>query len=425
MTYANNTKKTSSQKSSTTQQKKRSSSSKTPTTTKNKTSEEIKDLKNKQQSVKQNVKQIDKSLTETRQTTRKSMKQLELLNRDIQKRSQVIANQGKEIKNLEEKISDMNQDLGYMLTEYNYMKQKYVELIYHAYVKQNNRSRLLFILSASSFQEAYRRFDYLNKFASMRREQAEELDKSRVNLDKKKQDIELAKSESEKLLKDHENEKLQLLEEKEKQNQVVTSLKQQEIELKKELQEQQKIAEQLNDKIQELIVKQAKEAAEREKRKQATKSKTKGGYAMTKTETIVSGGFEKKQGTLAWPVNGTITGHFGKQVHPFLKNVTTDNKGIYITAEKGSIAKSVYNGIVTQKFSIPGNNSAVIVRHGNFLSVYANLTTIYVNVGDNVNTGDKIGKIFEDSDDKDRATLFFQIWKEKSLLNPEKWLKKK
>ncbi|HOI27285.1 MAG TPA: peptidoglycan DD-metalloendopeptidase family protein [Paludibacteraceae bacterium] len=416
--YANPSKKST----QTTQRKTTKTSQKS---SKSKTTEEINNLKNKQQTVKQNVKEIDKSLTENRQSTKISLKQLERLNHDIKNRSQVIENQGKEIKNLEGKITDMNQDLDYMLAEYNYMKRKYVELIYHAYVKQNNRNRLLFILSASSFQEAYRRFDYLNKFASMRRQQAESLEQSRVNLDKKKQDIEQAKLESEKLLKNHENEKKELLVQKEKQNQVVTSLQEREKELKKELKEQQRLSEELNGKIQDLIAKQAKESAERAKKKQATKAKTKGGYAMTKTETIVSGGFEKKQGNLAWPVNGMITGRFGRQVHPVLKHVTTDNKGIYITAVSGSDAKAVYDGIVTQRFSVPGSNNAIIVRHGNFLSVYANLTKIYINVGDKVNTGDKIGKIFEDPDDKYRATLFFQIWKEKDLQNPEKWLRTK
>ena len=353
------------------------------------------------------------------------MKQLEQINYDIKRRTTLMENQGREIMALDNQISEMKRDLGTMQNEYEYMKEKYIELIYHAYVKQKSQDKLLFVLSAQSFHEAYMRFNYINKFAALRRERAEAIERSRVELDLQKQEIEAAKLQSEKLLKNQESEHKQLLVEKQKQNDMVESLKKQEKKLLKELQEQQRQSEQLNKRIQDLIAKQAKEATEREKKKQATKSTTKGGYAMTKTEKIVSGGFEKKQGLLPWPANGRITGHFGKQQHPILKHVTTDNKGIYISSPKGSEASLVHDGVVTQCFAVPGNNNAIIVRHGNFLTVYANLTKVYVKTGDNVKTGQKLGKIFEDPDDKYRATLFFQIWKEKDLQNPEKWLKKR
>lgn len=403
-------------------QKKTQQAAKTKT---NKTSETLKDLKNKQSSINKNVKKIDQSLAETRQSTRQSMKQLEQINSDIKRRTILMENQGKEITALDTRITEMNESLVTMQNEYEYMKEKYVELIYHAYVKQKTQDKLLFVLSAQSFHEAYMRFNYINKFATLRREQAEFIERTRVELDLQKQEIEAVKLQSERLLKDQESEHRQLLVEKQKQNDMVESLKKQEKILLKELQEQQRQSEQLNKRIQDLIAKQAKEASEREKRKQATKPTTKGGYAMTKTEKIVSGGFEKRVGLLPWPVNGHIVGHFGKQQHPILKHVTTDNKGIYISSPKGSEASLVYDGVVTQCFAVPGNNNAIIVRHGNYLTVYANLTKVYVKVGDNVKSGHKLGKIFEDPDDKYRATLFFQIWKEKDLQNPEKWLKKR
>lgn len=390
-----------------------------------KTTETLKDLKNKQSSINKNVKKIDRTLAETRQSTRQSMKQLEQINSDIKRRHALIENQGREIMMLDNRINEMNRDLGNMQSEYEYMKEKYIELIYHAYVKQKAQDKLLFVLSASSFHEAYMRFNYINKFASLRLERAEAIERSRVALDNQRQEVELAKWQSQKLLESQESEQKQLLVQKQKQNDMVASLKKQERELTKDLQEQQRQSDQLNRRIQDLIAKQAKEAAEREKRKQATKSSTKGGYAMTKAEKSVSGGFEKKLGRLPWPANGNITGHFGKQQHPILKHVTTDNKGIYISSPRGTEASSVYDGVVTQCFSVPGNNNAVIVRHGNFLTVYANLTKVYVKVGSSIKSGQKLGKIFEDADNRHRTTLFFQIWKEKDLQNPEKWLMKK
>jgi septal ring factor EnvC (AmiA/AmiB activator) len=396
----------------------------TPTTKKTpQKPESISTLKDKQSKVKDEMKKIDESLSKTQLSTKQSLKQLEVLNSDITKRKTVIAQQNKEIAALDRQIAIMSEEVRKMEREYNLMKQKYVDLIYHAYLKNNSRSRLLFIMSASSFQESYRRFHYLQQFAAFRKQQAEEIEASRIKLLAKEEELRKIKSLSEIRLEQREKEKEQLLVEKGKQDDLVTSLQKKEKELKKALQEQQKIAEQLNKKIEELIAKEAREAEKRRQAEQA-QAATKGGYAMTQEEKVVSTGFEKAKGTLPWPLKGKITGRFGTQPHPALKHIMTNNKGIYITASKGAEATAAYDGTVTQCFSIPGSNNAVIVRHGNYLTVYANLTKIHVSVGDNVTRGSKIGKIYEDTEDEGSTTLLFQIWKEKDLLNPEEWIQK-
>ncbi len=387
------------------------------------TKKEINELKNRQTKVKSEMKKIDESISQTQLTTKQTLQEIERLNNDIQKRNNLIAKQNQRIVKLERKISSMEEDISKKEVEYSLMKQKYVDLVYHAYLKNNSYSRLLFIMSASSFQESYRRFNYLQQFAALRKQQAEEIETSRIDLTVKKEQLNETKRLSEELLIQRQREQAQLLVEKERQDSLVVSLKKREKELKTELENQQKIAEQLNKKIQELIIKEAEEAAKREKRKQA-QAATKGGYAMTKEEKVLSGGFEKNKGVLMWPVKGRITGRFGIQPHPVLKHITTNNKGIYITAPKGSEASVVFDGVVTQCFSIPGSNNAVIVRHGNYLTVYANLTNIYVKVGDKVARGSKVGKIYEDAEDNNNAVLLFQVWKEKDLLNPGDWIRK-
>ena len=384
------------------------------------TKTEINDLKNQQTKVKNEMKKIDESLSLTQLTTKQTLQEIERLNSDIKTRSELIAKQNRKIAKLEQKISTMEEEINKMEIEYNLIKQKYVDLIYHAYLKNNSHNRLLFIMSASSFQESYRRFNYLQQFAALRKQQAEEIEASRIDLTIKREQLNETKRFSEELLEQRKQEQNQLLIEKGKQDSLVASLQKKEKELKKELENQQKIADQLNKKIEELIAKEAREA---EKRKQA-QAATKGGYAMTKEEKVLSGGFEKNKGVLMWPVKGRITGRFGVQPHPVLKHITTNNKGIYITAPKGSEASVVFDGVVTQCFSIPGSNNAVIVRHGNYLTVYANLTNIYVKAGDKVARGNKIGKIYEDTEDNNNAVLLFQVWKEKDLLNPEDWIQK-
>ena len=405
-----------------TRQPAKSNIPKTPSTKKQqsqKKEESVNTLKDRQTKVKNEIKKIDESISKTQLTTKQTLKEIERLSEDIASRNAIIAQQTKEIAELDRKIAIMDEELRKMELEYNLTKQKYVNLIYRAYVKNNSHSRLLFIMSAPSFQESYRRLYYLQQFAAFRKQQAEEIETSRVKLVAKEEEIRKAKLLSEKRLEQREKEQKQLLIEKEKQDDLIASLQKRETDLKKALQEQQKIADQLNKRIEELVAKEIED----ERKRQAEAAK-KSGQAMTQEEKTISGGFENNKGKLMPPVRGKITGRFGVQPHPAHKDITINNKGIYITAPRGSEAASVYDGTVTQCFSIPGNNNAVIVRHGDYLTVYANLTNIYVKSGDKVAKGGKIGKIYEDAEDDNRAVLFFQVWKEKDLQNPEFWIQK-
>jgi septal ring factor EnvC (AmiA/AmiB activator) len=382
--------------------------------------ESIKTLKNKQTQVKKDLKKLDENISKNRLSIKQTLNELDKLNNDIKLRNELINKQTKEIAEFNKNIGEMNKAIIKLEADYDLMKQNYIDLVYHAYLKNNSYNRLLFILSASSFQESYRRFIYLQQFAILRKQQGEEIETSKIELNEKKKELEKIKTQAEHLLLKKELEQELILEEKTRQNNLINSLRKREKELKKELVQQQKVANQLNKKIQELIEKEAREAEKRKKAKAATK----GGYAMTREEKVIAGGFEKNKGQLMWPVSGKITGKFGIQPHPVLKHITIDNKGIYITASKGAEATTVFDGVVTQCFSIPGSNNAVIVRHGNYLTVYANLTTLYVKAGDKVSRGKKIGKIYEDAENNNQATILFQVRKEKDMLNPEVWLRK-
>ena len=151
---------------------------------------------------------------------------------------------------------------------------------------------------------------------------------------------------------------------------------------------------------------------------------TKGGYAMTKAEKRLSDDFASNKGRLPYPVSGrhTIVAAFGEQQHQELKYVRTNNSGIDIQTAPGTDARAVFNGEVTRVFVVPGYNNSVIVRHGNYLTVYSNLSQVYVKAGDKVSTRQAIGKIFTDTEDGNATILHFQLWKEKTKLNPAPWL---
>lgn len=387
----------------------------------NKKKEDINALKNKQDKLKKQMQNTDKKLTETRRNTMQSLRELERLNEDIVYRDQIIKKQADELNRYSEQIDSLNASIDKLSVEYDKLKKKQSDMIYYAFMTKNSQSDfIIYILSSKNFQEAYRRVIYLSNLATIRKEQSAELNKTKQDIQLRRDKVDRLKNTTKSLMAKQEKEKEFALYQKQKQDKLLVSLKAQEKLLKSELEKQQLASERLNQKIQNVIAQQAAAAKKRKK----TQPTTKDGYAMTREETTVAGGFEKNQGRLPWPVKGTITGSFGKQPHPVLKDVTVNNKGIYITAAPGSKATAVYDGTVSQCFSVPGNNNAVIVRHGNYLTVYANLTDIYVKSGAKIAKGAPIGKIYEDSDDKNKATLFFQVWKEKSLLNPQQWLKK-
>ena len=239
------------------------------------------------------------------------------------------------------------------------------------------------------------------------------------------------KTEAEKLSKDEKKEKL-----------LLTDLQKKEKTLRADLKVQQKKANDLNNKIERIIAEQIRIAEEKraaEERKRLAKENKSSGTStktekdtktttkstavstLTKEETLLSGNFERNKGRLPWPTaSGFISGHYGVQAHPVLKHVTTNNKGIYIQTPAGTSARAVFDGVVTQKFLIQSSNG-IIVQHGEYRTVYANLSQIFVNVGDHVSVKQPIGKIYTD-DEKDKTELYFQVWKGREIQNPESWI---
>lgn len=407
-----------------------------PVTKTNKQNEQIKKLEQEKRSVDKKVQNIGDKLSDARKSTTLGLQELERLNNDIKQRDKLINSQSEKIKKVAERIESLNQEILQMEMNYNVAKRKYVDLVYHAYQKNSVYDRLLFVFSARNVQESIYRFNYISQFATIRRRQASEIQTVKLDLVEKKQELEDTKNTSEVLLAQREEEKKRMQEDQARQKELVNSLRKQEKQLRDELKKQQKSSAALNKKIQDLIAKEAERvAAENAKKAKqqsknnntAAKNNTSGpnNKSVNKTTSLAEpSNFAGLQGRMHWPVwKGGITGHFGKQPHPVLKDVTVDNKGVYITSPAKSDAIAVYEGTVTQIFSIPGSGNAVILRHGNFLTVYANLSEIYVKQGDKVKRTDRLGKMFVDPEDPEHSHLFFQIWKEKYVQNPEIWLR--
>ena len=147
------------------------------------------------------------------------------------------------------------------------------------------------------------------------------------------------------------------------------------------------------------------------------------GLALTPEEKVLSGDFSNNRGKFPWPVQrGLITDHFGEHAHAVLKYVLVRNSGIDITTQANAKARAIFKGEVTKIVAIPGGNMAVIIRHGNYLTVYSNLSNVFVSAGQKVDIKEEIGSIFTDQDDDNKTVLKFQLWRESTKLDPEDWL---
>jgi septal ring factor EnvC (AmiA/AmiB activator) len=307
-------------------------------------------------------------------------------------------------------VSSLNADL-------EGLKKEYANMIVFAQRNQTNYSKLLFVLSSNSFNQAYKRLMYLRQYTEYRKRQAELIQWIRDLIQVKVGRLQQQRTEKETLLQSKKREADQLNNEKKQQGQYLTTLQQKQKEFEKKLHEQQAIEAQLSNEIQKIIEEEVQKA------KKKAKETGKTTYEMTPEEKLASGQFEQNKHRLPWPVErGVITDHFGVHEHPVLKNIQVKNNGVDISTAQGTLARSVFAGEVSKVFMVSGGNYAVIIRHGKYLTVYSNLVKVQVKSGDKVSFKQSIGTISTDSEDDNKTVLKFQIWKENVKQDPEDWI---
>lgn len=367
----------------------------------------VKTLQKQQRELKQQIEQTNKMLQQTKKSETATVTKLQLINQNIATQKRLISNLDKEISTLDTEMAGLNRKRDTLERNLAELKADYARMVRESHYAQLQQSPLLFLLSSESFNQLVRRIRYMQQFAQYRRQQAARIEGVKTDIERQNDQLREHKQDKQKALKTQKREQENLARDERKQQQMLKDLKKKEKDLMAQLKKQQKKADELNKKITETIEKQAK-----------AQSKT----ALTKEQQLVAGGFEQNKGKLPWPVEkGFISGTFGKHQHPLYKDVTIDNKGIYLQTTAGSAARSVFEGEVTSCFLMNGSY-AVIVMHGNYRSVYAGLSRLNVKQGDKVTAKQKIGTIYSDPEQDNKTELFFQIWKDKTILNPGSWL---
>ncbi|MBR1878746.1 MAG: peptidoglycan DD-metalloendopeptidase family protein [Paludibacteraceae bacterium] len=365
----------------------------------------VKDLQKQQKKLQEEIEQTNKMLKQTKRDENATMNKLQLIGRNIKNQRLLINTLDREITALNREMRQLNgrrDSLQHQLEQY---KADYAFMVRQTHYARMQQSPLLFLLSSDSFQQLARRARYLQEFAHYRQQQVARIENTQAEIDLQNTLLQANKSDKQAALTSRKREQDNLQRDERKQKNMLNQLKSKEKDLSKQIQQKQKKVAELNKKIDDMVRKQA-----------ATKT------TLTKEQQLVAGGFEANKGRLPWPVEkGMISGHFGKQQHAVYQHVTIDNKGIYLQTTAGSKARAVYKGEVTSCFMVAGTY-AVIIQHGNYRTVYSNLSKLQVKQGDKVEPKQAIGTIYTDAEDDQKTELYFQIYKDRDILNPELWI---
>lgn len=407
----------------------------------------IRELESKRGALQKQIAETESILKDTKKDVGSQLNGLAALTGQIEERKRYILSINNDMEAIERELTSLQRQLNTLQKDLKDKKKKYEASVQYLYKNKSIEEKLMFILSAENLGQTYRRLRYVREYATYQRLQGEEILKKQEQIRKKKAEREQVRAAKENLLKEREGEKAKLEAQEKEKRTLVANLQKKQKGLQGEINKKRREANQLNARIDKLIaqeIERARKRAAEEARREAAarkkagvkddqpagtgtaakpKSKPLDAYTMSKADRELSGNFAANRGKLPMPISGAyiITSHYGQYAVEGLRNVKLDNKGIDIQGKPGAQARAIFDGKVAAVFQLNGLFN-VLIRHGNYISVYCNLSSASVKSGDTVKTKQSIGQVFSDSSDNGRTVLHFQLRREKEKLNPEPWL---
>lgn len=407
----------------------------------------IRELEGKRGALQKQIAETESILQNTKKDVGSQLNGLAALTGQIEERKRYILAINNDVETIERELVSLNRQLNSLEKDLKEKKKKYEASVQYLYKNKSIEEKLMFIFSAKNLGQTYRRMRYVREYATYQRLQGEEILKKQEQIRKKKAERQQVKAAKEGLLKERENEKAKLEAQEKEKRTLVANLQKKQKGLQSEVNKKRREANQLNARIDRLIAEEIerarKRAAEEARREAAARKKAdtngKGAsktgtaakpksepldaFTMSKADRELSGSFVANRGKLPMPISGPyiITSRYGQYSVEGLRNVKLDNKGIDIQGKPGAQARAIFDGKVAAVFQLNGLFN-ILIRHGNYISVYCNLSSASVKSGDTVSTKQSIGQIFSDGADNGRTVLHFQLRREKEKLNPEPWL---
>ncbi|WP_372746744.1 murein hydrolase activator EnvC [Lutibacter sp.] len=376
---------------------------------------------------------INALLSNTKKKETNLLSDVKDLNHKIKAREELISVISSESKELNNEIYVNQLEINKNQRDLEALKKDYADMIFKSYQSKSQNSRIMFLLSSENFFQAYKRFQYMKQYTSFRKKQGEEIQLKTKRLQALTDTLKIKKDQKTALLNEKKKEQTVIEKEKKEQEVLLSQVKKKEGDYKNQIQKFQKEEERIDAQIDRLI----REAIAASNRK-AEGSKTTTGTATASTSTAgtstkatftltaeakeLASKFTSNKGSLPWPVEkGFVSTYYGKQPHPIVSSATIQSNGVRITTEPGSKARAVFEGTVIAIQVMSGNQKAVLIQHGNYITVYKNLESVFVSDGSKVSTKQEIGTIFTDRV-TGKTILGFILSKNTETENPASWI---
>ncbi len=379
-----------------------------------------KTLERKRKKLIEDISLTSKLLDKTKKNKDVAYDRYVTLQAQIKSREELISTIKEEINHTDQTIARTSEVVYSLKEDIKRLKKDYAEMVRKAYRHKVNNTTLLFIFSATSFNQAISRWLYIRQYDKYRKKQAKLILDTQEILSAKIYTLETRQAKRTSLLEDEEKQYKKLNTELDERNKSLKALRKDEKRLKRELRSQEKKHRKLNDAIEDVI---RSEVAIKKRRARNSSSLT--STPSSKASVKLTGDFKSNRGRLPWPVRkGFISKRFGKQAHPTLRKIEIKNNGVDILTDPHADVFAVFDGKVVGTQFIPGYNNMLIIQHGNYYTVYSNLDEVLVKRGDTIKKDERIGKVSVDQK-TGKSEVHFEVWHDKVRLNPADWVVRK
>ena len=366
----------------------------------------------------QEIKQINTLLFNNNRKEKTVLSQVEDLDLKISVRSQLVKVNNQQANLLTRQINVNQRDITELRVELEALKKDYADMIIKSYKSKSSLNRLMFLFSSTDFLQAYKRIQYIKQYANFRKKQGELIAEKTQTLQILNNALLEQKTKKQGLVEENKKAQQILMDERKSQQRLIRSLKFKSRSLSANIKEKQRKAIAIDREIERLI-REAIAASNK-----AAGKKSKNVFALTPEAKLLAQNFIANKGKLPWPVEkGIVIQRFGTQPHPVVKTTMIKSNGVTIATSFNSLARSVFDGEVMTVLSFKGNNPTVLIKHGNFITTYKNISKVYVKKGDKVKAKQPIGEIFTNPQ-TGKTTLQFSVFNELKAQNPKNWIYK-
>jgi septal ring factor EnvC (AmiA/AmiB activator) len=380
-------------------------------------------LEKQRERILNDIKKINTLLFKTRGVKKTILSEVEDINQRIKAQENLIRVTNQQANLLTRNINENLTQISLLRNELQSLKEDYAAMVVKSYKSKSQQSRVLFLLSSNDFLQAYKRIQYMKQYANYRKKQGESIKAKTLLLQQLNKDLIAQRKEKDLLITQNIAAKAELKKERESQQTLITSLKKEETTFTKQIRSKQQKANKINGQIKKLIreaIAAANKKAREEKAKTTTASATT--FALTPEAAAIAKDFKNNKGKLIWPVKqGLVINKYGTRQHPQFPNVTQTFHGVEIATNANAQARTVFNGKILQIQQLKNANKAVMIQHGDYITIYYNLATISVKKGDRVSTKDPIGKVFTHPVTKE-TVIKFMVYKNDTEMNPADWI---